>query len=96
MENVTVYAKTKGTHATAKLVIKDFPKVMLACKPGKGYASEVFMVGDTPMSIIVYPNGDNDDRKGKVSIFLENKSDASLTVKFKFTTDVKQGRSSTQ
>ena len=34
MENVTVYAQSNGVQTTAKLVIKDFPKVMLACKPG--------------------------------------------------------------
>ena len=40
------------------------------------------------MAIMVYPNGRIEKRKGNVSIFLENKSDASLTVKCKFTTDV--------
>ena len=30
MENVTVYAQSKGVQVTAKLVIKDFPKVMSA------------------------------------------------------------------
>ena len=88
MENVTVYAQSNGVQTTAKLVIKDFPKVMLAGKPGKGYPSENFMVGDTPMVVLVYPNGVNEANKGQVSIYLKNQGDAAITVKFKFTTDV--------
>ena len=87
MENVTVYAKSTGAKATAKLVIKDFPDVISACKPGKGYPSEVFMVGDTPMAINLYPGGSYAENKGYVSISVQNKGDAAVRVKIKFTTD---------
>ena len=88
MENVTVYAKSAGAKATAKLVIKDFLDVIKACKPGKGYPSEVFMVGDTPMAINLYPGGGYAENKGYVSISVQNKGDAAVRVKIKFTTDV--------
>ena len=87
MENVTVYAKSTGAKATAKLVIKDFLDVIKACKPGKGYPSEVFMVGDTPMAINLYPGGGYAENKGYVSISVQNKGDAAVRVKIKFTTD---------
>ena len=57
MENITVFAKASPEQATAKLVIQDFVEVMKTSKPGKGYTSDTFTVGDTPMAIKVYPNG---------------------------------------
>ena len=85
----TVYAMAPGVTATADLVIKDFLDVMKISKPGKCYASDTFMVGDTPMVIEVYPNGHVDERKGFVSVFLDNKSDAKITVKYQFITEAK-------
>ena len=83
-----MFAMSKGVQATAKLVIKDFLDVMSACEPGNDCCSEVFMVGDTPMSIVVFPNGDREEDKGNVAISLENRGDAAITVKCTFTTDV--------
>ena len=86
----TVYAKAPGAKATAELVIQDFLEVMKTSEPGKCYASDTFMVGDTPMTIKVYPNGDEDKNSGNVSVFLKNQSDAALTtVKYQFVTEAK-------
>ena len=84
-----MYTKSNGVQATAKLVIKDFLDVMSACEPGKHCCSEVFMVGDTPMSMVVFPNGDNEEVRGNVTVTLENRGDAAITVKCTFTTDVR-------
>ena len=89
MENITVFAKTSPEQATAKLVIKDFVEVMTTSKPGKGYTSDTFTVGDTPMAIRVYPNGHNDKNTGNVAVYLLNQSDAALTVKCQFITEAK-------
>ena len=86
MENVTVYTKSNGVQATAKLVIKDFVELMSSSKPKDCYPSDTFMVRDTPMVLNVYPNGNNDQSKGNVSIFL--KTQGAITVKCKITTDV--------
>ena len=88
MENTTVYAKSNASEATATMVIKDFVKLISVCKPGKGYFSDTFMVGDTPMVVVVYPNGFKEVHKGFVLIFLSNLGDAAITVKGKFTIDV--------
>ena len=79
----TVYAKATEAKATAELVIKDFVRVVNSSKPGKFYFSDIFMVGDTPMAIVVYPNGHKEEFNGNVSILLDNKSDADVTVKYK-------------
>ena len=89
MENHTVYAKSADVQVTAKLTIKDFFEVMKTSEPGKWYATDTFMVGDTPMAIKVYPNGAVDKNKGNVFVFLSNQSDAALSVKCQFITDVK-------
>ena len=78
----TVYAKATEAKATAELVIKDFVGVVNSSKPGKFYFSDIFMVGDTPMAIVVYPNGHKEEFNGNVSILLDNKSDADVTVKY--------------
>merc|ERR1719239_450831 len=40
------------------------------------------------MAIKVYPNGDNDERKGNVAVFLMNFSNADLSVKCQLITEV--------
>ena len=89
MENHTVYAKSADVQVTAKLTIKDFIEVMKTSKPGKFYSSDTFMVGDTPMAIHVYPNGQEDKYKGIVSVFLWNEGDADVSVKWQMITDAK-------
>ena len=85
----TVYAMATEAKATAELVIKDFVGVVNSSKPGKFYFSDIFMVGDTPMAIVVYPNGYREKYNGNVSILLDNKSDADITVKYKLETNGK-------
>ena len=90
MEGVTLFSGKSGIiQKTEKLVIKDFPDVMSAYPPGKSVESDPFMVGDTSMSILVYPNGDRACNRGHVSIYLKNKSNQDISVKCQIITDVK-------
>ena len=74
MEGVTVFSGKSGIiQVTEKLVIKDFLEVIKAFPPGKSFESVPFMVGETPVTIVVYPNGDDKKCKGHVSINLRNK-----------------------
>ena len=79
-ENHTVFVKGPPIKATAKMTIKDFVEVITTSKEGQSYHSENFMVGNTPMAIWVYPNGNNDEHKGNVSIFLASTSEADVTL----------------
>ena len=60
-----------------KMVIKDFVEVMAGFELGKTIDSNSFMVGDTPMNITVYPNGNSSKTKGHVGLTLFNTGDAS-------------------
>ena len=51
-----MFDKPADIQATAKLVIKDFVRVMEASKPGKVYRSDPFMAGDTNQHIIIGSN----------------------------------------
>ena len=89
MENITVYDGKSGViQATAKLVIKNFLEVMSGFKPGRSFDSVPFMVGDTPMTLEVYPNGYYDWCRGYVSILIRNKGEADISVKYQLITDV--------
>ena len=87
MENTTIVAGKSGIiKAEAKLVIKDFVEVMGGFEPGRSIVSDPFMLGDTPLSIEVYPNGIHDMVKGYVSLFLFNNGDHDISVKGVLTT----------
>ena len=88
MENVTVFDKPADIQATAKLVIKDFVRVMEASKPGKVYRSGPFMAGDTLLELLVHPNGYSEDYRGWVSVFLCNRSDKKIYAKVQFKTEL--------
>ena len=90
MENITVFDKPADIQATAKLVIKDFVRVMEASKLGKVYRSDPFMVGDTRLELRVYPNGWDEDYKGWVSVSLYNMSDGKIHVKGQLKTELKK------
>ena len=92
MENVTVFDKPADIQATAKLVIKDFVRVMEASKPGKVYLSDPFMAGDTRLELRVHPNGFNEDYKGWVSVSLHNRSDGKIHVKGQLKTELKNSK----
>ena len=89
MENTTIVAGKSGViEATAKLVIKDFVEVMGGFKPGVCIESDSFMLGDTPLAILVYPNGDEQDCKGHVGLFLRNHGNDEFGVKGQLITDL--------
>ena len=88
MENATIFDATAGIiQATAKVTIKNLVEVMSLYEPGKDFTSDNFNVGDTPMAIQVYPNGQTAEHRGHMSIYLLNQGDADITVKAKFITD---------
>ena len=62
MENLTVFdGEASLIQVTGNLVIKKFLKAMQGFKPKEKFQSDPFMVGDTPMAIQVYPNGECDE-----------------------------------
>ena len=88
MEGVTIFAGKSGViRGTGKLVIKDFLDVKSVYPPEKWVESDKFMVGEVPMTIQVFPNGDDEENKGTVSVFLANKSNEDVTVNCLFVTD---------
>ena len=89
LEHVTVFERATETKVEAKLVIRGFVRELTLCEPGKGFLSDTFMVGDTPMALKVYPNGHTDEHKGHVSVFLKNNSNVDVTVQCQMHTDAK-------
>ena len=91
MENTTVVDSTSGLiQVTGKLVIKNLVGVMAGYKQGKFIESEKFMLGDNPLTICVYPNGNAEESsKGHVAVFVTNRGDADISVKFQILTDVR-------
>ena len=80
MESVTVFdGESSIIQVTAKLVIKNFVRVMSVFEPGMCFESDIFKLGDTDLTIRVYPNGFNEFR-GNVSVYLRNKTDADVNV----------------
>ena len=88
MEIATVYGKGPNTEVTASLTIKDFVKVMESSEPGKFYDTHDFMVKETPLRLVVCPNGHIEEFK-EVGVFLANKSQAEVKVKRQFITDAR-------
>ena len=90
MKYTTVVDAKSGvvTAVTAELVIKNFVDVMAGFKPGRSIVSDPFNVGDTPMAIMVYLNGRDEDSKGNVGVFLWNHGDVDVNVKCQFITEV--------
>ena len=87
MEHTTVIDGNM-IHVTAKLVIKNMVQIMKGYKVGQHILSDEFMVGDTPMAIAVYPNGETGKSRGYVSLFLSNYGDADISLKGEVFTDV--------
>jgi len=89
METVTVFAKGPKTEVAATLIIKDFVEVVKASEPGENYQTDEFMVKETPMALVVYPNGYKEENRGWVSVFVTNRTQAEVEIKNQFITDVK-------
>ena len=91
MEHTTVVSGRSGiVQVTERLVIKDLVEVMAGVEPGRAIESHSFMLGDIPMKIKVYPNGDGKDKNnGHVGVYLRNIGDGDIRVKCQFITDAK-------
>ena len=89
LKHMTVFERATAAKVEAKLVIRGFVRELTLCEPGKEFASDTFMVGDTPMEIRVYPNGYTDEHEGHVSVYLENNSKVDVTVQCQLHTDAK-------
>ena len=85
MEHTTVF-DGNVTHVTAKLVIKKMVQMLPGFKTGESIVSDPFMVGNTPMSIEVFPNGV--ESEGEFCIFLNNNGDDAISLKGELMTDV--------
>ena len=89
MENTTVVDAASGLiKASGKLVIKNLVEVMEGFKPGTNIVSEQFKIGDIPLLIRVFPNGDKDSYKGFVSVILYNEGDVDISMKCELITDL--------
>ena len=73
---------------TAKLVIKNLVKMMAGIEVGKAIESDPFKVGETPMTIGVYVNGQDEEERGTIAIFLYNDGDEDMRVKCQLITDL--------
>ena len=88
MENTTVVGAGL-IQVTGKLVIKNLVGVIAGFEQGKFIESEKFMLGDNPLTIKVYPNGNaKEGSKGHVGIFVTNEGDADISVNCQIITDV--------
>ena len=96
MDNTTVVSAKSGLiKAEGKLVIKDFAEEMAGFKPGMMIESEAFMLGDTPLTVQVFPNGKFDEDTGYVTLILINNGDDDITdlktINLNYTETVKAG-----
>ena len=92
--NVTVLCEGDFPAVEAKLVIKNFgdmmtlnPRSPYIMTPGKSISSK-FKLGDSPMTIHVYPNGYSKATSGMVLVCLVNNGDETLALKGQIVTDV--------
>ena len=88
MEHTTVFDGST-TQVTAKLVIKNLVEIMPGFESGKSIKSDPFMVGDTILTLKVYPNGLRESDAGDVDCFLSNSGDADILLKGQLITEVK-------
>jgi len=89
MAIATVYGKGPKTEVTASLTIKDFVEVTESSEPGKFYATDDFLVKETPMCLVIYPNGFDEEDRGWVGVQIANRSEVDVKLKRQFITDVK-------
>ena len=87
MEHTTVFDGST-TQVTGKLVIKNLVEIKPGFEPGKSIKSDPFMVGDTILTLKVYPNGLRESDAGDVDCFLRNSGDADILLKGQLITEV--------
>ena len=84
---VTVTFNNDARTLTAKVKIEDFKKKMKTWPSNKFIMSESFTVAvanghDVPLSLKIYPNGDEAEDEGYVSVFVMNDSNKKIQVDF--------------
>ena len=82
-----VDVKSGVIKVTAELVIKNLVEMMAGIEVGKAIETDPFMVGETPMTIGVFVNGEVEEERGTISIFLYNNGDEDIRVKCQLITD---------
>jgi len=87
MENSAVFGMGPNTEVTASLTIKDIVKVIESSEPGQNCETDEFMVEETPMSLVVFPNGYGEAHRGWVSVGIKNRSQVDVEVKAEFTAE---------
>jgi hypothetical protein len=72
--------------------IQRFKEEMHMSKPGDFLESHVFQVGDEPFTLLVYPNGSEEQYEGHVSVEVAHNGEGDVYVEsLKITTMVKEG-----
>ena len=70
-DNWTYVKRRTRLEEEATLIVGDFENEMKISKPGEKIESRIFILGGNPFKIDVYPNGENEESKNHVSIFLQ-------------------------
>ena len=76
----TVVGRGPRAVGRGELVIQDFQTEMDVCKQGDNIESKPFKVKENIFSILVYPNGYDEETNGKVCVMVGNGSNKEVTV----------------
>ena len=63
-----------------KVKVKHFKKKMNSWKPGKSIRNLKFNYKDYEFQMCIYPNGNTEDAKGFVSVFLQNNNNLKVCI----------------
>ena len=63
-----------------KVKVKHFKKKMNSWKPGKSIRNLKFDYKDCEFQMCIYPNGNTEDAKGFVSVFLQNNNNIKVCI----------------
>ena len=83
-DNWTYVKRRTRLEEEATLIVGDFENEMKISKPREKIESRIFILGGNPFKIDVYPNGENEESKNHVSIFLANDSNTDVNVSAEF------------
>ena len=83
-DNWTFMKRRPKLEVEATFIVGDFDKEMEICKPGEKMESRVFILGETPFKICVYPSGEREVFSNYVPICLVNESNTDVNVDAKF------------
>ena len=79
-DNWTFMKRKPNLEVEATFIIGDFEKEMNICKTKEMLESRIFILGETPFKIKVYPSGDGEESQNHVSIYLVNESNNDVSV----------------